>query len=403
MVRSGLNERALRGIANYRASTLHERAAGCCRFTPTCSHYAEEALRRRSFPVALLLIAWRLLRCNPLASPGQVDPVRPPRRGMARRVLAVLALSGLTTLFVGATASAATALGSSAQQGGGSSLTAGGCDAFVGGAPIGSLGAGSPLQVHTGQRVLLTGQAPPGIRNLPSSVGLRSVTDVKIHFIEKLATRTEVHNATGQNFQRSVNVDNYLKYGSGVYRVDMHSVAPGGWDCAGTFYVELHGSKLAAEVAVAVGGIGAAGMAASARGDEPDPDALPPKEDDQGLVDPTTPVEAYDKAQKDKAANAKVDGGTACLAGILFALIASTGAFAMAVPAPTRPDPRRVWVKGHPVLGFVSGLFAGLGFTVALQQFGFYPLNLTSAVVAPLFMAVLGGWRGWRGRAWRVG
>jgi hypothetical protein len=38
-----------------------------------------------------------------------------------------------------------------------------------------------------------------------------------------------------------------------------------------------------------------------------------------------------------------------------------------------------------------------------LQQLGFYPLNLTSAVVAPLCTAVLGGWRGWRGTAWRVG
>lgn len=399
MARTGL-----RATERYRRSDLHDQLGCTCRFTPSCSHYADEALRQRAFAVALLLIGWRLLRCNRFTRMGTVDHVGPARISRAQ-IAGVLALSGLVTFLVAGTASAAATLA----QGAGSSRTAGGCDAHVGGVPIGTLDSDHPLQVHKGQRIVLTGQAPAGIRNLPSSLGLRSTTNVKIHFIEKLATKTETHNATGQNFQRSVNVDTYLKYGSGVYRVDVHSVASGGWDCSATFYVELHGSKLAAEVAIAVGAVGAAGMAASARGGaEPDPDALPPKEDDQGLVDPTTPVEQYDKlqVQKDKAANAKADGGTACLAGILFALIASTGAFAFAVPAASSKPPaggrRRVWVRGHPVLGFLSGLFAGLGATIALQQFGFYVLNLTSLVVAPLITAVLGGWRGWRGTAWRV-
>jgi hypothetical protein len=156
-----------------------------------------------------------------------------------------------------------------------------------------------------------------------------------------------------------------------VYRVDVHSVAPGGWDCSGTFYVELHGSKLAAEVAIGVGAIGTAGMMASARGGDqpPDEEPLPPKPDDQGIYDPSISPEELDEAQarKDRKATAMADGGTACLAGILFALIASTGAFAFAAPAATagRRDPRRVWVRGRPVLGFFSGLFAGLGTTVA--------------------------------------
>lgn len=51
-----------------------------CRFTPSCSHYAAEALLRRGPLVGTALAAWRLLRCNPL-SKGGYDPVvasRPP-------------------------------------------------------------------------------------------------------------------------------------------------------------------------------------------------------------------------------------------------------------------------------------------------------------------------------------
>jgi len=45
-----------------------------CRFSPTCSAYAAEALRRRGFFPGTALTAWRLLRCNPFVK-GGVDPV----------------------------------------------------------------------------------------------------------------------------------------------------------------------------------------------------------------------------------------------------------------------------------------------------------------------------------------
>lgn len=396
-----VRDAGISAIERYRVSRFHDRTAGCCRFTPTCSHYAEDALRRRALPVALLLIVWRILRCNPLTAYGTVDRVGPrdPRR--VRRVLAVLGLAGITTLFVASTASAAATLPPPAQSGFGP--TAGGCTASVGGRPINTLDSDHPLQVHKGQGIVLTGRAPASVAGL--GIQLRSVTNVKIHFIEKLATRTETHTADGQSFQRAVNVNTYLKYGSGVYRVDVHSVAPGAWDCTATFYVEMHGSKLAAETAIVIGGIGAVGVALSAGSGEPSKE-LPPKPDDDGVYDPTIAPDKLEEAQvrRDRAANAKATTTVGCLAAILFVLIASTGAFAT-VPAPavSRPDPRRVWVRGRPILGFVSGLLMGLGFTVALQQFGFYPLNLVSAIVAPLLTAVLGAWRGWRGCAWKVG
>ena len=46
-----------------------------CRFYPTCSHYAVEALEKKGLLKGLLLSTWRVLRCNPL-SKGGYDPVR---------------------------------------------------------------------------------------------------------------------------------------------------------------------------------------------------------------------------------------------------------------------------------------------------------------------------------------
>lgn len=47
-----------------------------CRFTPTCSQYALEAILRKGLAKGLLMGSWRILRCNPLF-PGGYDPVDP--------------------------------------------------------------------------------------------------------------------------------------------------------------------------------------------------------------------------------------------------------------------------------------------------------------------------------------
>ncbi|MDD5556140.1 MAG: membrane protein insertion efficiency factor YidD [bacterium] len=48
-----------------------------CRFEPTCSAYAIEAIRTHGLLAGLFLIAWRILRCNPLCH-GGADPVPRP-------------------------------------------------------------------------------------------------------------------------------------------------------------------------------------------------------------------------------------------------------------------------------------------------------------------------------------
>ena len=49
-----------------------------CRFSPTCSHYAADAIRAHGVVVGILFASIRLVKCTPL-HPGGFDPV-PPRR-----------------------------------------------------------------------------------------------------------------------------------------------------------------------------------------------------------------------------------------------------------------------------------------------------------------------------------
>jgi putative membrane protein insertion efficiency factor len=61
-----------------------------CRYAPSCSDYAAQAIREYGILRGLVLAGWRLLRCNPF-SHGGLDPLsaqrlfRGPRTG-ARRV-----------------------------------------------------------------------------------------------------------------------------------------------------------------------------------------------------------------------------------------------------------------------------------------------------------------------------
>lgn len=69
-----MNRIVIKIIREYQK--LHAGRSSHCRFHPTCSEYGIESFRKHGFFRALFLIAYRILRCNPL-SKGGYDPVPP--------------------------------------------------------------------------------------------------------------------------------------------------------------------------------------------------------------------------------------------------------------------------------------------------------------------------------------
>lgn len=61
-------------IKIYRHGISPFKGAACCRFTPTCSQYAIEAIEKYGAFKGCLLAIWRILRCNPFCK-GGYDPV----------------------------------------------------------------------------------------------------------------------------------------------------------------------------------------------------------------------------------------------------------------------------------------------------------------------------------------
>jgi len=54
-----------------------------CIYTPTCSSYAYQAIKKYGFFVGCVLGFFRILRCNPFAK-GGFDPVKENYRGQAK-------------------------------------------------------------------------------------------------------------------------------------------------------------------------------------------------------------------------------------------------------------------------------------------------------------------------------
>ena len=52
-----------------------------CRYVPTCSEYAMEAVELHGVFRGGLMAAWRLLRCHPFVK-GGYDPVRHPKNSL---------------------------------------------------------------------------------------------------------------------------------------------------------------------------------------------------------------------------------------------------------------------------------------------------------------------------------
>ncbi len=65
-------------IRVYRV-TLGQMVGGGCRFHPSCSAYAEDAIRNTGALRGSLLAGWRVLRCSPLSKGGVDYPPKPAK------------------------------------------------------------------------------------------------------------------------------------------------------------------------------------------------------------------------------------------------------------------------------------------------------------------------------------
>jgi uncharacterized protein len=70
-------------IRGYRAA-ISPLLGPRCRYLPSCSHYAEEAIERHGLLRGGLYGLWRILRCHPFAR-GGLDEV-PERLGRTRKI-----------------------------------------------------------------------------------------------------------------------------------------------------------------------------------------------------------------------------------------------------------------------------------------------------------------------------
>lgn len=69
----------IRGYQRFISRWLHAMVPGSgCRFHPTCSQYAIEAIQGHGVFRGGWLALWRILRCQPWGGGGE-DPVPPPR------------------------------------------------------------------------------------------------------------------------------------------------------------------------------------------------------------------------------------------------------------------------------------------------------------------------------------
>jgi len=365
-------------------------------------------VRTRALPVALLMIVWRLVRCNLLASGRSPDPVT--RRGVSVRpnavptALAALAVVGLVALVGTETV--------------GAQNLDGGCTASANGRDPVTMTAKDPLVVHKGERVDVTGTVPAAIAAQPADQ-IQSLTTIHVSLVEGLIeTSTEAHPGTGPQWGDSVAVDDYLKWGVGLYKVD-GTASGDGWVCSGDGYVKLDdGSPLGkpvgqAAAALTVLGAGGAVLAsrrpwsteAAARARSTGPTAKEVKADFKADAERLLGVE--DKPQPQPFVEWLGNLGCGVFGLIAMALFALPAGVVGAAAAPAAAagagagTGRRVWLRGHPIAGFLSGVVAGLGLTVLAQQFAIWPLTIATLIAFPVLIGVLSAVRAWRGRPFR--
>ena len=62
-------------LIRFYQAAISPYSRGCCRFQPSCSAYAYEAIEKYGPLKGGLLALWRILRCNPFNNSDTYDPV----------------------------------------------------------------------------------------------------------------------------------------------------------------------------------------------------------------------------------------------------------------------------------------------------------------------------------------
>ena len=68
-------KKILIGLIKFYRKKISPMTAPKCKYIPTCSQYALEAIEKYGAIKGSLMAAWRLARCNPF-SKGGFDPVK---------------------------------------------------------------------------------------------------------------------------------------------------------------------------------------------------------------------------------------------------------------------------------------------------------------------------------------
>ncbi|MCA1928079.1 MAG: membrane protein insertion efficiency factor YidD [Calditerrivibrio sp.] len=70
-----LLKRSVIGLINFYQIAISPYLGQNCRFYPSCSAYAKEAIEKKGVIKGILLSIWRILRCNPF-NKGGIDYVK---------------------------------------------------------------------------------------------------------------------------------------------------------------------------------------------------------------------------------------------------------------------------------------------------------------------------------------
>ena len=274
----------------------------------------------------------------------------------------------------------------------------GGCDPRIDGVHPSFMEQDRALPIAKHEVVEVTGRVPSEFR----SPSVTTTTHIDVDFVTGVfGASSSDHPGTGPAVRDSVQADDYLKYGVGLYHV--WAVVKGdGWNCLADGYVRLEdGSPLSHPVGEVAGGltvVSATGIFISARWRRYYGYVAADYEDPPAVVKADAEVRANEDAKRGSAlvTDAPTAAGAAvgCILLLLVATFAAhsldTAVKAAAVPA-VRRRAGRYWVRGHVVPATISGLFLGIGVTVLLQQYAYWPLTVVTAFVFPPVVAIIAG------------